>query len=82
MGKRYHQAAYDNARKDAEIARLTEHLDRIESGAYGLSDAVIEIKDLKTQLAMRETRLAELTFEVNKLQADVCFCHSNLPMFL
>jgi centrosomal protein CEP290 len=55
------------AEKDKELVEALNRLREYESGDYQLQQAVNEIKDLKTQIKIRERDIETLTRHLNKL---------------
>ena len=47
-------AERDSANKDKDLSEAEEKLAKLESGEYGLADAVVEIKQLKQQVRIRD----------------------------
>lgn len=72
---RYHEyekelklAVSDAAEKDKELGIALERLRKLEAGVYGLTEAVAEIKEGKTQIKVRDRQLEELTQHVNQAE--------------
>ena len=53
--------------RDKEITSLRSRIFDYEKGVYGLNQAVQEIKELKTQLSVRDSETALLTKKINEL---------------
>uniref|UniRef100_A0A6I8N3G2 Centrosomal protein 290 n=1 Tax=Ornithorhynchus anatinus TaxID=9258 RepID=A0A6I8N3G2_ORNAN len=60
-------AEADAKDKDIELIETLKRLKEYETGIYGLEDAVAEIKNLKTQIKVRDHEIELLTQEMNKL---------------
>jgi len=69
--KQIHSLESENEDKGKEIASLLSRLQSLESGIYGLPEAVAEIKDLKTQLKIRDKQIETHTQELNILQLEM-----------
>nr|XP_039270892.1 centrosomal protein of 290 kDa-like isoform X2 [Styela clava] len=62
-------AAEGEARdKDQKLNAALKRIDDIESGEYGLSEAVHEIKECKNQIKVRDQNIEELIRQVNQLE--------------
>jgi centrosomal protein CEP290 len=57
--------------KDELCARLSRQLDDYESNVYGLHNAVVEIKDLKSKLTARDAEITTLTSRITALTKDL-----------
>ncbi|XP_059169831.1 centrosomal protein of 290 kDa-like [Physella acuta] len=57
--------------KDKELSELLERMRQYESGEYGLSEAVTEIKEGKNQIKIREREIEELTSYINKAELKI-----------
>ncbi|XP_032730066.1 centrosomal protein of 290 kDa isoform X1 [Lontra canadensis] len=64
-------AEADAREKDKELVETLKRLKDYESGIYGLEDAVIEIKNCKNQIKIRDRELEVLTKEINKLELKI-----------
>ncbi|XP_052021852.1 centrosomal protein of 290 kDa isoform X2 [Apodemus sylvaticus] len=64
-------AEADAREKDKELVEALKRLKDYESGVYGLEDAVIEIKNCKAQIKIRDGEIEVLTKEINKLEMKV-----------
>lgn len=57
--------------KDKEIAELTNRLIQYEQGQYGLAEAVLEIKDCRAQMRVRDKNIEDLTKNINDLHVEI-----------
>lgn len=57
--------------ESSEHALLLARIHSYESGEYGLSEAITEIKDLKNQIRVRDRQVESVTQEINILQMQV-----------
>uniref|UniRef100_A0A8C6RHT0 Centrosomal protein 290 n=1 Tax=Nannospalax galili TaxID=1026970 RepID=A0A8C6RHT0_NANGA len=64
-------AEADAREKDKELVEALKRLKDYESGVYGLEDAVIEIKNCKNQIKIRDREIESLTKEINKLEMKI-----------
>ncbi|XP_006513591.1 centrosomal protein of 290 kDa isoform X3 [Mus musculus] len=64
-------AEADAREKDKELVEALKRLKDYESGVYGLEDAVIEIKNCKAQIKIRDGEMEVLTKEINKLEMKI-----------
>uniref|UniRef100_A0A8I5ZYJ8 Centrosomal protein 290 n=1 Tax=Rattus norvegicus TaxID=10116 RepID=A0A8I5ZYJ8_RAT len=64
-------AEADAREKDKELVEALKRLKDYESGVYGLEDAVIEIKNYKAQIKIRDGEIEVLTKEINKLEMKI-----------
>ncbi|XP_030794717.1 centrosomal protein of 290 kDa isoform X1 [Rhinopithecus roxellana] len=64
-------AEADAREKDKELVETLKRLKDYESGVYGLEDAVIEIKNCKNQIKIRDREIEILTKEINKLELKI-----------
>ncbi|XP_036157299.1 centrosomal protein of 290 kDa isoform X2 [Myotis myotis] len=64
-------AEADAKEKDKELIETLKRLKDYESGVYGLEDAVIEIKNCKNQIKIRDREIEGLTKEINKLEMKI-----------
>uniref|UniRef100_A0A8C9QDE5 Centrosomal protein 290 n=1 Tax=Spermophilus dauricus TaxID=99837 RepID=A0A8C9QDE5_SPEDA len=64
-------AEADAREKDKELVETLKRLKDYESGVYGLEDAVVEIKNCKNQIKIRDREIEELTKEINKLELKI-----------
>nr|KAF6373221.1 centrosomal protein 290 [Pipistrellus kuhlii] len=64
-------AEADAKEKDKELVETLKRLKDYESGVYGLEDAVIEIKNCKNQIKIRDREIEGLTKEINKLEMKI-----------
>ncbi|XP_070265696.1 centrosomal protein of 290 kDa isoform X2 [Myotis yumanensis] len=64
-------AEADAKEKDKELVETLKRLKDYESGVYGLEDAVIEIKNYKNQIKIRDREIEGLTKEINKLEMKI-----------
>nr|CAI9703611.1 unnamed protein product [Rangifer tarandus platyrhynchus] len=64
-------AEADAREKDKELVETLKRLKDYESGVYGLEDAVIEIKNCKNQIKIRDREIEVLTKEINKLELKI-----------
>uniref|UniRef100_A0A8C6HYJ2 Centrosomal protein 290 n=1 Tax=Mus spicilegus TaxID=10103 RepID=A0A8C6HYJ2_MUSSI len=64
-------AEADAREKDKELVEALKRLKDYESGVYGLEDAVIEIKNCKAQIKIRDGEMEVLTKEFNKLEMKI-----------
>ena len=53
--------------KSRELTSLSARMHAYETGVYGLSEAIAEIKELKTQLRIRNNQIESQTQEINAL---------------
>ncbi|XP_019400819.1 PREDICTED: centrosomal protein of 290 kDa isoform X3 [Crocodylus porosus] len=64
-------AEADAMEKDRELIEALKRMKDYEMGIYGLEDAVVEIKDLKKQIKIRDHEIEALIKEVNKLELKI-----------
>ncbi|XP_014381380.1 centrosomal protein of 290 kDa isoform X2 [Alligator sinensis] len=64
-------AEADAMEKDRELIETLKRMKDYEMGIYGLEDAVVEIKDLKKQIKIRDHEIEALIKEVNKLELKI-----------
>ncbi|XP_019370373.1 PREDICTED: centrosomal protein of 290 kDa isoform X3 [Gavialis gangeticus] len=64
-------AEADAVEKDRELIEALKRVKDYEMGIYGLEDAVVEIKDLKKQIKIRDHEIEALIKEVNKLELKI-----------
>ncbi|XP_069845578.1 centrosomal protein of 290 kDa isoform X3 [Dipodomys merriami] len=64
-------AEADAKEKDKELVETLKRLKDYESGVYGLGDAVVEIKNCKSQIKIRDREIETLTKEINKLELKI-----------
>ncbi|KAM9388160.1 centrosomal protein of 290 kDa [Phaethornis superciliosus] len=64
-------AEADAREKDKELAETLKRMRRYEMGVYGLEEAVVEIKDLKKQIKIRDHEIETLVKEMNKLELKI-----------
>uniref|UniRef100_A0A2K5Y1F3 Centrosomal protein 290 n=1 Tax=Mandrillus leucophaeus TaxID=9568 RepID=A0A2K5Y1F3_MANLE len=64
-------AEADAREKDKELVETLKKLKDYESGVYGLEDAVVEIKNCKNQIKIRDREIEILTKEINKLELKI-----------
>ncbi|XP_066865940.1 centrosomal protein of 290 kDa [Kogia breviceps] len=64
-------AEADAREKDKELVETLKRLKDYELGVYGLEDAVIEIKNCKNQIKIRDREIEVLTKEINKLELKI-----------
>ncbi|XP_042548999.1 centrosomal protein of 290 kDa isoform X2 [Dipodomys spectabilis] len=64
-------AEADAKEKDKELVETLKRLKDYESGVYGLGDAVVEIKNCKSQIKIRDREIEALTKEINKLELKI-----------
>ncbi|XP_024617145.1 centrosomal protein of 290 kDa [Neophocaena asiaeorientalis asiaeorientalis] len=64
-------AEADAREKDKELVETLKRLKDYELGVYGLEDAVIEIKNCKNQIKIRDQEIEVLTKEINKLELKI-----------
>ncbi|XP_030312204.1 centrosomal protein of 290 kDa [Calypte anna] len=64
-------AEADAREKDKELAETLKRMRRYELGVYGLEEAVVEIKDLKKQIKIRDHEIETLVKEINKLELKI-----------
>nr|XP_031318912.1 centrosomal protein of 290 kDa isoform X4 [Camelus dromedarius] len=64
-------AEADAREKDKELVETLKRLKDYESGVYGLEEAVIEIKNCKNQIKIRDREIEVLTKEINKLELKI-----------
>lgn len=57
--------------KEKELVETKSRLEKFEAGAYGLKDAIEEIKDLKVQKSLRDKNIQDLTSEINDFTSQV-----------
>lgn len=57
--------------KSRTLTSIMGRMSLYESGQYGLSEAVAEIKDLKTQIRIRDKQVEGVTQEVNVIQMQI-----------
>jgi chromosome segregation ATPase len=69
-GEKIKQLINDVAGKEKEIVKLEQKLEKFETGAFGLKDALNEIKLLKAKILLQEKQLEELTTNINDLEAQ------------
>uniref|UniRef100_H3A222 Centrosomal protein 290 n=1 Tax=Latimeria chalumnae TaxID=7897 RepID=H3A222_LATCH len=62
------QAEADAREKDKQLSETLRRMREYEAGVYGLEDAVVEIKDCKKQIKVRDLEIEALTREMNKLE--------------
>ncbi|XP_040200100.1 centrosomal protein of 290 kDa [Rana temporaria] len=64
-------AENDARQKDKDLVDALNRMRDYEAGVYGLEEAVAEIKDLKTQINLRDREIEALTTDVNRLELKV-----------
>nr|XP_020633221.1 centrosomal protein of 290 kDa isoform X4 [Pogona vitticeps] len=64
-------AEADARNKDKELIDTLKRMKNYETGIYGLEDAVAEIKDLKTQVKIRDREIETLIKEINRLELKI-----------
>ncbi|NWU11974.1 CE290 protein, partial [Cephalopterus ornatus] len=64
-------AEADAREKDRELVETLKRMRDYELGIYGLEEAVVEIKDLKKQVKIREHEIESLIKELNKLELKI-----------
>ncbi|PIO39909.1 hypothetical protein AB205_0172240 [Aquarana catesbeiana] len=64
-------AENDARQKDKDLVDALNRMRDYEAGVYGLEEAVAEIKDLKTQMNLRDREIEALTTDVNRLELKV-----------
>ncbi|XP_068132939.1 centrosomal protein of 290 kDa isoform X4 [Hyperolius riggenbachi] len=64
-------AENDARQKDKDLADALKRMKEYEAGVYGLEDAVAEIKELKTQINIRDGETQAMTADINKLEIKV-----------
>ncbi|KAM9311658.1 centrosomal protein of 290 kDa [Gastrophryne carolinensis] len=61
-------AENDAQQKDKDLADALKRMKEYELGIYGLEEAVAEIKELKTNVNIRDREIEALTADINKLE--------------
>jgi chromosome segregation ATPase len=69
-GEKIKQLISEVAGKEKEIVKLEEKLEKFETGAFGLKDALSEIKLLKAKVLLQEKQIEEMTTNINDLEAQ------------
>ncbi|XP_069830230.1 centrosomal protein of 290 kDa isoform X2 [Dendropsophus ebraccatus] len=64
-------AENDARQKDKDLIDAVRRMKEYEAGVYGLEEAVAEIKELKTQLKIRDREIETFTTNINKLELKV-----------
>ncbi|XP_056430371.1 centrosomal protein of 290 kDa isoform X2 [Hyla sarda] len=64
-------AENDARQKDKDLSEAIRRMKEYETGVYGLEEAVAEIKELKTQLNIRDREIETLTTDINKLELKI-----------
>eukprot|EP00117_Sycon_ciliatum_P009651 scpid6697/ scgid11854/ Centrosomal protein of 290 kDa; Bardet-Biedl syndrome 14 protein homolog; Nephrocystin-6 len=65
------QAAQDAAAKDQQLAASLTKINALVQGHYGLTEAMKEIQELKTQVSLRDDDIKGFVTQVNELQVAV-----------
>ncbi|XP_070190390.1 centrosomal protein of 290 kDa-like [Littorina saxatilis] len=65
------KAEEDAKAKDKELNEALERMQQYERGEYGLEEAVMEIKEKKTQVNVRDRQIEELTQYINKAELKI-----------
>ncbi|XP_072045515.1 centrosomal protein of 290 kDa-like [Amphiura filiformis] len=70
-GERTQLAERDARDKDKQLSEALTRMREYETGVYGLTEAVHEIKECKKQIAMRDRNVEKLTQNVNRLELQL-----------
>ncbi|KAG1701303.1 Centrosomal protein [Nymphon striatum] len=65
------EAEEDAMKRDKELSDVITRMHQYETGEYGLSEAVAEIKDYKTQIKIRDRQIEELTQIANRSELQL-----------
>nr|CAB3229962.1 centrosomal protein of 290 kDa [Phallusia mammillata] len=67
--EKHRATAEDEAQtNDSKLTEALKRISQLESGQYGLTDAVNEIKDCNDQIRKRELKIQELTKHINQVE--------------
>ncbi|XP_066447592.1 centrosomal protein of 290 kDa isoform X2 [Eleutherodactylus coqui] len=64
-------AENDARQKDKDLIDAIKRMKEYEMGVYGLEEAVAEIKELKTNLKIRDREIETFTTDINKLELKI-----------